>query len=107
MTVFWSFILVHMNKSNKKLQSVDINICTVVQLYDSIIHIISTERGNFDKYEQQALELSLVKEYEKDTKRIRKRKLTADESAEDNFFIIGSGNIPSNSISRNYRPNCR
>ncbi|XP_023311929.1 zinc finger MYM-type protein 1-like [Anoplophora glabripennis] len=83
MTVFWSFILVHMNKSNKKLQSVDIDICTVVQLYDSIIHIISTERGNFDKYEQQALELSLVKEYEKDTKRIRKRKLTADESAED------------------------
>ncbi|KAL4710117.1 hypothetical protein ACJJTC_016519 [Scirpophaga incertulas] len=83
MTVFWSFILVHMNKTNKKLQSVDIDICTVVQLYDSIIHLISTERGNFDKYEQQALELSLVKEYEKDTKRIRKRKLTADESAED------------------------
>ncbi|GBP66423.1 Mariner Mos1 transposase [Eumeta japonica] len=41
------------------------------------------ERGNFDKYEQQALELSLVKEYEKDTKRVRKRKLSADESAED------------------------
>ncbi|CAG9793083.1 unnamed protein product [Diatraea saccharalis] len=88
MTVFWDFILVHMNKTNKNLQSVDIDICTVIQINDSLIQIISAERENFYKYEQQALELSLVKEYEKDTKRIRKRKLTADESADDITFSL-------------------
>lgn len=35
MTVFWGFILIH--KTNKKLQSVDIDICTVIHMYDTVL----------------------------------------------------------------------
>lgn len=59
------------------------------KIYDSLIHIISTERQYFNKNEQQAFELLIVKEYEKDTKGIRKKKLTAVESCgRYHFFII-------------------
>ena len=47
--VFWGFILVHMNKTNTNLQSVNINICTVIVMYDSVIYTISAERENYDK----------------------------------------------------------
>jgi len=42
MKIFWTNILEHVNKTSKKLQSVDIYLITVVELYQSLIHCIES-----------------------------------------------------------------
>lgn len=44
--------------------------------------MVFVKRENYSKSEQQALVLSLVKTYEKGTKRMRKKKLTTVKSGE-------------------------
>lgn len=52
MTIFWTNILERVNKTSKKLQSVDIDLITVVELYQSLIHYIESLRNenSFLKY---------------------------------------------------------
>ncbi|KAF0710286.1 zinc finger MYM-type protein 1-like, partial [Aphis craccivora] len=60
MAVFWSDILEILNKTSKKLQSVSIDLITVVQLYDSIIYYVKSarNRNRFMDYENAAKDLS-------------------------------------------------
>ena len=51
-----------------------------------LIQIISIKKNNFNKYKQQKLELSFVKEYETEIKIIRKKKLAADEFTENIYY---------------------
>lgn len=81
MVEFWGRILKRMNAVNKELQSVDIDVSRVVDLYDSLIEFVAETRDNFTFYEDEALKVSLVTEYEldSDSKRKRRRKRFADE----------------------------
>ncbi|XP_046973656.1 zinc finger MYM-type protein 1-like [Vanessa cardui] len=80
MAVFWGCLLDRINATSKKLQSVEIDITIVIELYDTLIHFVGETRENFDEFENKAIKLSFVQEYEKDFRRNRKRKLLPDET---------------------------
>lgn len=81
MTVFWGFLLNRINATSKKLQSVEIDITIVIELYEVLIHFIGEIRDNFDDFENQAKKLSFLQEYERDFRRIRKPKLLPGETS--------------------------
>lgn len=82
MTVFWGFLLSRINITNKKLQSVDIDIFTVVKLYDSLTNLATTIRDDFDRFGQEGMNLSKVKVFEHDTMPTKTCKLLPDGTAE-------------------------
>jgi len=61
--IFWGFLLSRLNAVNKKLQSIEIDVVIVLELYDSLIELISSQREEFDGYEEQALNRSTIKHY--------------------------------------------
>jgi len=65
MAVFWSDVLEILNKISKKLQSVSIDLITVVQLYDSIIYYVKSarSRNRFMDYDISAKYLSGLSDY--------------------------------------------
>jgi hypothetical protein len=83
MTVFWSDILHKFNKTSFLLQSVVIDISTVVSLYNSLIEYVQTLRSMFNDYEKLAKAMfdnaDLIPDYEHKN---RKRKKRNDESFE-------------------------
>lgn len=82
MTVFWNSLLRPFNVVNKTLQAVNVDIYNVVQLYDSLIALVSDTREKFDEIEEKAIKISVAEEFEDEIKRKKKRKLRADESEE-------------------------
>lgn len=112
---FWGFLLSRINCVSKKLQKQELDVLTVHQLFDSLIELVSETRQEkeFDSYERRALEYSVVKEYERNLKRGKERKIFFDESpheetvhkARDNFRInvfysaLDNLIIPANSAS--------
>lgn len=66
------------NKTNKLLQSVDIDLGTVVDLYTSLARFVQEVRSNFTRYETEAKLIS-SEVYEADKKRKRTRKRHHDE----------------------------
>ncbi|XP_065684327.1 zinc finger MYM-type protein 1-like [Hydra vulgaris] len=90
MATLWGDILERFNKTSKQLQSVEIDLETVVSLYESLIRYVLDLRSMFDIYEERAINKSGHKTYRKIRK--RKRKLTADEKREEetNFKIRDS-----------------
>jgi hypothetical protein len=59
MSIFWGDLLGRFNAVSKKLQSIDINLYLVVELYESLIQYISNLRNEkmFKMYEDQASKL--------------------------------------------------
>jgi len=55
MAVLWGFLLDRLNAVSKNLQDVNIDVCTVLELYDSLIHLVNSQREVFDEYEEKAL----------------------------------------------------
>jgi hypothetical protein len=53
MAIFWGFILNRLNVVSKKLQSVEIDITVVLELYDSLINLILSQRDNFNEFEKR------------------------------------------------------
>ncbi|KAK4885108.1 hypothetical protein RN001_001379 [Aquatica leii] len=53
MTEFWGFILQRLNDTNKKLQSTDIDLTSALQLYDSLINLMTSTRNEFDYFEKK------------------------------------------------------
>ncbi|XP_014492284.1 52 kDa repressor of the inhibitor of the protein kinase-like [Vigna radiata var. radiata] len=83
MVVFWGFLLERFNLTNKLLQDPEIDIFTAVQLYDSLIALISESREKFDGFETEArtLLMTAAESYQKDKGRKRKRTLRSGEKA--------------------------
>ncbi|KAK4881740.1 hypothetical protein RN001_005059 [Aquatica leii] len=54
MTCFWNRILQRFNKINKKLQAVNIDLETVILLFDSLYNFLNTLRDDFDTFEAEA-----------------------------------------------------
>lgn len=80
MATLWGDILERFNKTSKQLQSVEIDLETVICLYESLIRYVLDLRSMFDIYEERAINKSGHKTYQEIRK--RKRKLTADEKRE-------------------------
>ncbi|EFN68185.1 Zinc finger MYM-type protein 1, partial [Camponotus floridanus] len=89
MAVFWNSIMERFQITSKKLQAVDIDIQTVVELYSSLTGYIKSLRNLFDMFEEKAKKKSEVEDYEFDTRRKRKRKLPFDEISEIETEICG------------------
>jgi hypothetical protein len=82
MTSFWSAILKRFNSANKLLQSVDIDIGTVIKLYSSLLEYVRENRAMsmYDTYEKAGFEKSKIGTYKTATKRKRSRKLQLEET---------------------------
>ncbi|XP_039306752.1 zinc finger MYM-type protein 1-like [Solenopsis invicta] len=80
MAIFWGTLLSRLNASSKKLQSIDIDISIVLELYKSLINFVQRIRNDFDEFENKAKLLSNEQKYERCKSRIKKRKLQLDES---------------------------
>ena len=78
LTVVWSTVMERFNKINKLLQSVNIDLGTVVDLYTSLTGFVQEVRSSFTKYETEAKLIS-SEVYEADQKRTRTRKRFHDE----------------------------
>ena len=53
MALLWGFLLDRLNAISKKLQNVNTNVCTMLELYDSLIHLVNSQREAFDEYEKK------------------------------------------------------
>lgn len=84
MTCFWEFLLHRINAVSKQLQLVDIEIFSVIKLYEGLINLVAEIRNenSFDKFEKQALNLSKIKIYEKVIKR-QVNKAKSDKSSSE------------------------
>lgn len=81
MSVIWGAVLERFNKVNKLLQSVEIDLGLVEELYNSLITFVQEARDSFDDYEDEAKSFAEVNEYSADLKRHRMRKRFHDESS--------------------------
>jgi len=89
MAIFWGFILNRLNVVSKKLQSVEIDITVVLELYDSLINLVLSQRDNFDEFEKKAILRAQIKEYKTTISRKKKRTIPYDESRQDDVQLTG------------------
>lgn len=92
MSIFWGDLLQRFNVVSKMLQSIDIDLNVVVELYESLIHYISDLRNErmFKIYEDQASKLRAVgSAYKLDIQRRKKRKISYDELRQDEPYFCG------------------
>ncbi|KAL4119589.1 hypothetical protein QTP88_012388 [Uroleucon formosanum] len=61
MSILWGFLLNRLNVVSEKLQKVEVDCGLVVELYDSLIQLITNTRENFDEFERKAIEKSVTK----------------------------------------------
>ncbi|XP_060845176.1 uncharacterized protein LOC132924744 [Rhopalosiphum padi] len=91
MSIFWGD-LGRFNAVSKKLQSIDIDLYLVVELYESLIQYISNLRNEkmFKMYEDRVSKLhGGDTEYKLDVQRKRKRKIFYDEPQDElNFYDL-------------------
>jgi len=94
MTSFWSAILKRFNSTNKSLQSENIDIGTVIELYSSLLEYVRENRSMsmYDTYEKAGFEKSKIGTYKTVTKRRRSRKLQLEER-DFNTTFEGKGNL--------------
>ncbi|KAL4152988.1 hypothetical protein QTP88_000821 [Uroleucon formosanum] len=91
LTLMWNDVLERFNKVSKSLQSVDIGLGTVVELYHSLVMYLEgiREDGIFDLYESRGIELSGEQNYTYDLKRKPKRKVQFDEVKRNDTELSG------------------
>ncbi|XP_025407314.1 uncharacterized protein LOC112681265, partial [Sipha flava] len=85
MSLFWGDLLQRFNVASKYLQSVNIDVCTVCDQYESLIRYVINLRSDdmFTHYEKLALRMCKNK-YETIYKRIKRRSKYHDETTNDN-----------------------
>ncbi len=64
----WSVLLSRIKDIIVKLQRVDTSLPDILDLCQSLINLVESIRKNFDIYKERALDVSVVKEYEKHTR---------------------------------------
>ncbi|KAL4091677.1 hypothetical protein QTP88_026330 [Uroleucon formosanum] len=88
MICIWNSILNSFNATNKKLQSTDIDLHTVLELYNGLENYFVQIRDDFDVFENKAVEITGCSEYAKDSKRKKKRKTKELECMFPNLEIV-------------------
>ncbi|KYN06054.1 Zinc finger MYM-type protein 1, partial [Cyphomyrmex costatus] len=98
MVVVWSDILERFDKTNKSLQRVNIDLTTVVQLYNALHTYIVSLRNRFDHYEIQAKELSQCNDYARENQRRRRRTAKFDEVNDNDVILDTKANMRVNTF---------
>ena len=88
----WNEILCQFHSVSKALQSVDIKLPTVVELYKSLIEYVEYLREKFDIYECKAIEKCDIHEYVQNTMRPRRRTTRFNENQENAHRFCGREN---------------
>jgi hypothetical protein len=97
MLVVWSTVLSRFNLVSKKIQSVSTSMSEIVDHYGSLAQFISDIRNNdFDLYESRAQSISVILQYEVDTRRQRRRTVRSDEPNEGHIEFRGRDNFKLN-----------
>lgn len=89
LTCFWHKVLERFKLTSKKLQAVDVDLDTVIGLYNSLLGYLSSIRKEFDAFESEGLNFCKDNTYQYDARRKRKRKLQFDEGKEETKFRDG------------------
>ena len=69
-----------------------------MELYDSLIELISSQCEQFDGYEEQALNRSTIKHYKTSVSRKKKRTIQYDENRADDTELNGKDNFRINTF---------
>jgi hypothetical protein len=80
MVVFWNIMLERLNKVSAQIQSSSVDVLTISDLYGSLLEFVIAERENFTYFEESAIKMSELKQYQGDIKRQPKRRKFADET---------------------------
>lgn len=95
----WTSILGRFNVVNKKLQSINIDLASVVSLYNSLTEFLKTLRTDFSSFENLAKSCSDIQEYQFDLKHTKKNKFQFDVShAGETAFENGSHHFKINTF---------
>ena len=91
LSLLWNDILERFNKVSKSLQSVNIDLGTIVELYQSLVTYLEHLRkpSTFDHYESKVIEKSDENSYAYDMQRKRKRKVQFDEEKGNETELSG------------------
>lgn len=90
LSVLWGDVLDRFNIASKTLQGTNVNIHTITNVYNSLCGYVSSLRSDFDMYENRALVMSVVCEYEDTSnKRKKKIKLQAGETRDHEVVLSG------------------
>ncbi|XP_050059838.1 uncharacterized protein LOC114132255 [Aphis gossypii] len=99
MTEFWNDVLHTFNKTSKLLQSVQIDLSTVVELYNTLVAYVKSVREMFQTYEDAAKEKFIdcdkIPEFEN---KQRKRKKYFDESNDPGHTFDSQNNFKINTF---------
>lgn len=99
MTEFWNDVLHTFNKTSKLLQSVQIDLSTVVELYNSLVAYVKSVREMFQTYEDAAKEKFIdcdkIPEFEN---KKRKQKKHFDESNDPGHTFDTQNNFKMNTF---------
>ncbi|KAF0703605.1 zinc finger MYM-type protein 1-like, partial [Aphis craccivora] len=84
LSLFWGDILCRFNNCSKKLQSVEINLGTVIDIYQSLITYVNDLRTDeeYIRYSNIAISISSENVMNTVNKRIKKRKTFSDENVD-------------------------
>ncbi|KAF0714401.1 zinc finger MYM-type protein 1-like, partial [Aphis craccivora] len=99
MTEFWNDVLHTFNKTSKLLQSVQIDLSTVVELYNSLVAYVKSVREMFQTYEDAAkekfIDCNKIPEFEN---KLRRRKKHFDESNDPGHTFDSQNNFKINTF---------
>lgn len=99
MAEFWTNVLYTFNKTSKLLQSVQIDLSTVVELYNSLVVYVKSLQTMFQTHENSAkgkfVDGNVIPEYEN---KQRKRKICFEESNELNHIFDSCYNFKINTF---------
>lgn len=92
LSIFWGHILQRFNVVSKKLQSVNIDLGIVVELYNSLIVYVTDFRSDdaYEHFKSSAIEKTGIKDFKNNLKRQKKRKKFFDEGLSENMDVISA-----------------
>lgn len=82
----------------KKLQNININVCTVLKLYDSLIHLVNSQQEAFNEHKEKILCNVKNKTYQSKITIKRKKKVHHDETRDGQVEISAKYNFRINTF---------
>jgi hypothetical protein len=89
MPILWGFLLNRLNVVSEKLKKVEIDCGLVIELYNSLIQLITDTRENVDEFERKAIEKSITKKYKDSKTRKKIKSIFHDEIRQNDLITSG------------------
>jgi len=77
--VVWTPLLVRFDKTSTSLQLINIDLSSVVSLYDSLVCYIQEQRNNFEIFLSEAIKISGINKFSWEETRTKRRNIFFDE----------------------------